>query len=601
MNVTDIERKIMGLAAGQARLLSITGRKSDCEFQSMRLSHQKIALARELADLSNEYQDSLSMTKLVYDYYGTGDTSMPLSYSLMMSPSALNDYMPILVTDSLGRVTLNSKLAAAARAAGIPQEGLGCLPSEVMRNQFIAGLADQELITSDLADRIMSLPYNQQAGFGGGTTVATNYTTGDVNELIDMLKKNGSNVTIDISRYQRDVKDCKKKDNTVQLMLGKGNDLNYDKLTREATSVSLADLLSDTEQYYIAYCGVRGEQSPMLGLAMAQDYLADPGNFLDILLDEFSSILDIGDGYSAAALDYAYNATKNLLVSPEVSLGDKSYQEVHDYWANHQVGKGIDEATSWKDHKDTVQGYIGAVGTDIADKTKYDPNTVKKSNEYIGFTTASTSQQGWHDDGYDRGTAGLNLNNVAKSFLTYFADYMNGISKTDKNGIEVFDVNIGHISESHLATDNFTFMYNLKTGKDVSSDDLGQATFYDTLFNQICADGWTENNRIEENDYLREMLQSGMQHISKVKDDGYYYQGNYATDSYIKEVADETAIAQAEARYSTEKAKLNAKEETIDMKMKNLDTEISSLTTEYDTVKSTISKNIEKSFKRYNA
>ena len=35
--------------------------------------------------------------------------------------------------------------------------------------------------------------------------------------------------------------------------------------------------------------------------------------------------------------------------------------------------------------------------------------------------------------------------------------------------------------------------------------------------------------------------------------------------------------------------------------MKNLDTEISSLTTEYDTVKSVISKNIEKVFKRYNA
>jgi len=76
----------MGLAAGQARLLSITARKSDCEFQSMRLSHQKIAMARELADLSNEYQDSLQMTKLVYDYYGKGDTSMALSYSLLMSP-----------------------------------------------------------------------------------------------------------------------------------------------------------------------------------------------------------------------------------------------------------------------------------------------------------------------------------------------------------------------------------------------------------------------------------------------------------------------------------------------------------------------------------
>ena len=93
------------------------------------------------------------------------------------------------------------------------------------------------------------------------------------------------------------------------------------------------------------------------------------------------------------------------------------------------------------------------------------------------------------------------------------------------------------------------------------------------------------------------MLQNGMLFISKAKDDGYYYQGNYATDPYIKEISDDTLVAQAEAKYTTEKAKLNSKEETLDMKMKNLDTEISSLTTEYDTVKNTISKNIENSCK----
>ena len=113
----------MGLAAGQARLLSITARKSDCEFRSMSLSHQKISLARELADLSNEYQNSLDQTKLIYDYYGTGDTNTPLSYGILMSPSALNDYMPTTITDSIGRVVLNNKYASAARAAGHSSRG----------------------------------------------------------------------------------------------------------------------------------------------------------------------------------------------------------------------------------------------------------------------------------------------------------------------------------------------------------------------------------------------------------------------------------------------------------------------------------------------
>ena len=60
----------MGLSAGQARLLSITARKSDCEYKSMQLSHQKLAISRQLEDISNEYQNSLDQTKLIYDYYG---------------------------------------------------------------------------------------------------------------------------------------------------------------------------------------------------------------------------------------------------------------------------------------------------------------------------------------------------------------------------------------------------------------------------------------------------------------------------------------------------------------------------------------------------
>ena len=97
------------------------------------------------------------------------------------------------------------------------------------------------------------------------------------------------------------------------------------------------------------------------------------------------------------------------------------------------------------------------------------------------------------------------------------------------------------------------------------------------------------------------MMKSGLIYISSIGDDGYYYQGNYSTDKYISEVKDDEAIAKAEAKYNTEKTKIENKEDTIDMKMKNLDTEISSLTTEYDTTKSVISKSIEKSFKRYDA
>lgn len=585
----------MGLAAGQARLLTITARKSDCEYESMRLSHQKIALARDLADLSNEYQNSLNQTKLIYDYYGTGDTSTPLSYGLLMSPSTLNDYLPITITDSLGRVTLNSKYAAAARAAGIPQEGLGSLPSEAMRNAFVQGLYTSGILTKNTAETILGLPYNQQAGFGGGTTTAVTTTSGNIDKLIESLEENGTEFTTSKLVSSQQIQGAKDDMNNC-IIRTKVIDSSGTATDTDSADLTLAKLLSDENQYNLDYYGsVRSEQSPVTATAMMQEYLTNPGGFVDWLYDEFSAVLNLGDGYTGKALEYALEETNNLINGPDT----EEYQKWHDEWLNATGNSDWDESTEWGNGN--VNGFLDPVGTQISSGVEnYDPNVVINGKNYVGFVYAA-SNKGRDDDGNDHCTGGINLNNIAKAFLTYFVKYMDGVSNTAADGKEKYYVTAGSLEENRLATNDYLFEYTIKTGSEVSSDDLGQATFYDALFNQICTNGWTENDNIEDNEYLQEMLQSGMMYISKMKDDGYYYQANYATDSYIKEISDDTAIAQAEAKYTTEKAKLNAKEETLDLKMKNLDTEISSLSTEYDTVKNTISKNIEKSFKRYNA
>ncbi len=585
----------MGLAAGQARLLTITARKSDCEYESMRLSHQKIALSRELSDLSNEYQNSLNQTKLIYDYYGTGDTSTPLSYGLLMSPSTLNDYLPITITDSLGRVTLNSKYAAAARAAGIPQEGLGSLPSEAMRNAFVQGLYTSGILTKNTAETILGLPYNQQAGFGGGTTTAVTTTSGNIDKLIESLEENGTEFTTSKLVSSQQIQGAKDDMNNC-IIRTKVIDSSGTATDTDSADLTLAKLLSDENQYNLDYYGsVRSEQSPVTATAMMQEYLTNPGGFVDWLYDEFSAVLNLGDGYTGKALEYALEETNNLINGPDT----EEYQKWHDEWLNATGNSDWDESTEWGNGN--VNGFLDPVGTQISSGVEnYDPNVVINGKNYVGFVYAA-SNKGSDDDGNDHCTGGINLNNIAKAFLTYFVKYMDGVSNTAADGKEKYYVTAGSLEENRLATNDYLFEYTIKTGSEVSSDDLGQATFYDALFNQICTNGWTENDNIEDNEYLQEMLQSGMMYISKMKDDGYYYQANYATDSYIKEISDDTAIAQAEAKYTTEKAKLNAKEETLDLKMKNLDTEISSLSTEYDTVKNTISKNIEKSFKRYNA
>ena len=283
----------MGLAAGQARLLTITGRKSDCEFSSMRISHQKIALARDLANLSNEYQNSLNQTKLVYDFYGKGDTSVPLTYGILMNPSTLNGYMPTTITDSLGRVVLNSKYAAVARAAGIPQEGLDTLPSEKMRNEFIKGLYGNGLITEKLASIIVSLPYNQGAGFGGDVTVAVQTTEGNIDDLVKYLKENCTNQfnfenPLDTSAWLEGTSDT----------------------PADKQGINIFDLLNNNKEISIVYASHDGKKSVNPETTEMADYLLN--NFIPWMEETLGSVLNV-DASTQAAFDYA-NADRKSVV-----------------------------------------------------------------------------------------------------------------------------------------------------------------------------------------------------------------------------------------------------------------------------------------------
>ena len=106
----------MGLAASQARFLAITARKNNCELQSMQIAQEKLSITREQQEAAQEYQNSLSATKLVWDT--VDDDVYDLSYDVLMKPSALNEYDPYLITDTQGKLVLSTSMFNAAVAAG---------------------------------------------------------------------------------------------------------------------------------------------------------------------------------------------------------------------------------------------------------------------------------------------------------------------------------------------------------------------------------------------------------------------------------------------------------------------------------------------------
>ena len=605
----------MGLSAAQARLLTITARKADCEFQSMSLSHQKIALSRNMEAISTDYQNALTKTKLVYDYEGTGVSNMALSYGLLMTPSMYNDYYPKFITDTSNKVILNSAYADAARAAGIPVEGLSGTPSEAVRNDFIYALTGNKVISNQKAQTIMEIPYNNQVGIGdiGGYEYDTSVESFSYDKFMNMLRANSVNTKAyglyfgglyalqknepdwELLTPRKRTADERDGDQERESGLRTGlyvydsNDLSKAvtsyvdtsdtyQANGNSASISLNDLLEGEYQYnfVIDSCG-----NPITDVAYLQQLLVgeneNSASMLNWMYDQFYNILG-ATSTNQAALDYAYSQIQDLL------------------WPNNNIQDQV--ASMQKPYK-------------FNDKNDADNALVQSVTAYgnsgAGFTSNSWNKQGvasqmsnclglvwggasWND------SMGINLNNIAKAFLTSYVSYKEGLADSK------YLVNLGKLSDSNINLYDPTksdFKFEIATTSVTDEDDTSQADFYDTLFNMICMNGWSENKQIEDKTYMQEMLKSGMLYISTMSDDGCYYQENYAVDKFVQEVSDVEAIAQAEAKYNTEKAKIESKENSIDLKMRNLDTEISSLDKEYESTKSLIKDSIGQSFKRY--
>ena len=73
------------------------------------------------------------------------------------------------------------------------------------------------------------------------------------------------------------------------------------------------------------------------------------------------------------------------------------------------------------------------------------------------------------------------------------------------------------------------------------------------------------------------------------------------SDESITEKEDSAAMAIAEQVYQTQMDNLESQDKQFDLQLNKLESEHNALQTEYDSVKSVISKNVEKSFNIFNA
>ena len=343
----------MGLAASQARFLCITARKADCEYKSTELAQQKLEITNQLSTISNEYANAMNATKLVWSNDAV-DRDYGLTYSLMMTPSAINDYNPYMLTSSSGAIILNSEYANAARAAGISKAGGA--GSQASRDKFIQALVPGGIVTQETADNITSNDYrisikndeinivegiesngaimwNPAAGMGADplnksivnamnlVDLATSENIG--RQLVDwgqLFVKEGQITTIEYDRNLENLQDIYK-----------------DAINKKMTNEIIAQLKSDKSNFESTLANPETPTTAEQEKLDAFDKLI--ANAKSILAGNFSNgyLLDADGNQTSTTLDDAYKAIADQLKN-DVNDYKAKYTDVNGKPSNNQVG-----------------------------------------------------------------------------------------------------------------------------------------------------------------------------------------------------------------------------------------------------------------------
>lgn len=561
----------MGLAASQARFLAITSRKMNCEFQSMQIAQQKLSVTRDLQKAAQDYQTNLTATKLVWE--DMDENTYDLTYDMMMTPTAINQYDPYLVTDTQGKILLNDSMYAAAAAAGIIEPSTG-KPTGVTglfskgngANSTTDGSRDAFLYQLGVVNRV------------DGSTVASiqalgkdGYTKAGVGgQIQDKSTSNALTSTAFINYLGKTYKDI-----GVEPPLKDSTDPTKGRVDKNTAiyGINLVDALSSAG----ISCEFPSDSNLNEGYSEGKNYVAITKNGQPLSETNISK-LTLGDlltgNYELSYRGGNFNTVINTVLTKMAEILGAGHQGSDPKGLNVDIesDNALSQALEFT-------------------KAQYNSTTNSDSNNTLDLYTLAQKQNNIVAGKENKSS--ISLTNMLKSYLTNFAIAIDGFDTA-------FHIENDSSKESIYATDDLTYYFLLANDGAQTEEAMLKADFYNMLYNQICQNGActdeVKRDMVEDPEYLAHALKNGQLFISSLNNDGYFYQGPYTLNGHVAEVPDESAIAQAELEYNVTKSKLNYKEQTLELDMKNLDMEISALTTEFDTVKNLISKNVEKVF-----
>ena len=474
----------MGMAASQARLLSITARLTNNENSGQSVSYSKQRLADQTQQITNEYNEALDATKLTVltGFNGAQANYEDISYKLMTGLQMAENTKQYIVTDTKGKVLVTENIAKAFKK------------SNGNYNQFLASLGANE-----------GGPYSQ-----ADITVQINNDNGKKNE-------NG------LTSTQQQIHEA------------------WDKYFE---SVGINKFMPEHD----------------LGISWTET-VAQGGDINNP--DDYN----IGDGY--AGFKRAKTDENGNIIYKQKQKVDNNGNKVTD-----ENGDPV-----MVDDLDNPEYELDQNGNFIYDPINYE-GTTSEQRELYDYAMALT-------EAYLRVGTGENGVKFKKEFDI---DLTKSTSTSDNASALKYYRNLFTKMQS---SGYFTYTQTPATANEdpehfkYTSKGTGTA-------------GNVAKSPLDDNTVFESALRDGSLRLEYYSStDKAFKSTTISEDNCIQEVADERAIAKAEAKYTQDMADLENKDKKLDLELKKLDTEHSALQTEYESVKNVVSKNVEASFKTF--
>lgn len=640
----------MGMAASQARLLSITSRMADNELRSQIINNSKMRLATESSKVSEEYINALNSATMMMSNYDTAGESQyqKLSFNSLTSYSSYNN--------QYGLVNANGKLLVSEKDA---QNYRNIMDQNGDLDDFLALYGLEYKSTYFTSDTLGAEQINFE-------DIGETYTVEELAEMYygsdNVLSYNNSlqsSEYVNFSDYYEEYI-LADENYTIAVADAINNDLfgdSWDDAYSEYISSDASSMQVNDFQAGLQYI------TDTLNRLQTENKLSPDNAWLKDMQSMINSINISGNSCTVTSSvavkdngDGTYQIGDTILINTQHEHDEDNY----DTQVSIINSDSDDEITTKVDGQDSVCFNGTGVGQNISftysetesddDGTSYTSNYIYKyqtGDNYaqVSYTTTDSAEvQSFLYQVFTEFRSGITsainrdkYGGTDPAAVSAKQDYNNAINKliglvfgnvdTDtktliENNKQIFDNNPATIikwaKENGIQTsDSFEIIKNIYIldslfnvyGEpsagwiDVNNPDENadaKVQWYTNLYNRM-QQGYSvlEDGLASSNEWIRFALESGLVTMEQVDKSNNWTSTIYTNCSDITEVTDDTAVTIAEAEYNKAMNNIENKDKRYDMELKNIDTEHNSLQTEYDSVKSVIDKNIERSFKIY--